>query len=179
MVRLRISMFIFNFQGFFSWRSHKLFWDGHMSVNTSVSHKNFGKHVIWNNDPFTFTRVSHSSPSRCENVHTVVSFCFMSNSNSTFCNQLHAGESECHQEFIPGDSWFVFIWLVYISTFKRGIKSIMSHHHSGWSSNTTKRIHSRTCKVWDIAQVSSAAIKINLILTYDIKNWALFCEMLL
>ena len=164
MARLRISMFTFSFQGFFSWRSHKLFWDGHMSVNTSVSHKNFGKHVIWNNDPFTFTRVSHSSPSRCENVHTVVSFCFMSNSNSTFCNQLHAGESECHQEFIPGDSWFVFIWLVYISTFKRGIKSIMSPHHSGHP--IQRNGYRRTYKAPTVAQVSFSAIKINLTLYY-------------
>ena len=99
-----------------------------MSVNTSVSHKNFGKHVaseITSISLLPLSPINHSNvlPRPFENVQTV-DFCLMSNSNSTFGDQLYAGESECHQEFIPGDSWFVFIWLVYISTFKRGKYSI-------------------------------------------------------
>ena len=117
-------MFTFCMLQFPHCRPHKLFWDGHMSVNTSVSHKNFGKHVaseITSISLLPLSPIHHSNvlPRPFENVQTV-DFCLMSNSNSTFCNQLYAGESEYHQEFIPGDSWFVFIWLVYISTFKRG-----------------------------------------------------------
>ena len=79
-----------------------------MSVNTSVSHKNFGKHVaseIMSVSLLPLSPIHHSNvlPRPFENVQTV-DFCLMSNSNSTFGDQLYAGESECHQEFIPGDS---------------------------------------------------------------------------
>ena len=60
---------------------HKLFWDGHMSVNTSGSHKNLGKHVIENNEHFTFTPcVAFITQTCTPDLKMWGQFCWMSKS---------------------------------------------------------------------------------------------------
>ena len=77
-----------------------------MSVNTSVSHKNFGKHVaseIMSISLLPLSPIHHSNglPRPFENVQTV-DFCLMSNSNSTFVTNYTQESLNTTRNLSPG-----------------------------------------------------------------------------